>query len=329
MTRLPRRAFLITATLLAACLLLCAGCGTGSSAVDGRGGAAPGNATTSSPQAPAFDPDRAMEHIHQLSVGIGPRPSGTPEEHRAAGYIQGAFLEMGYTDVVEQAFASGAGGTSYNVYAQDVGARPDWVIVVGAHYDSAGSTGSPGANDNASGVGVVLELARVFHGRDNLPTLLFVAFGSEEESEEYEKEDLEYGSAYMADHLEAIDGEVIGMVNLDMVGVGEEAFVYATLEAPDTLSDLFLEFADEQGEEVGFVRDPGDWSDNESFEAEGISSFTLEWQLDPFYHTPGDVFERIEPDLIEESGRLLEGFLSELSVFMCLALEGGDAPRPR
>lgn len=329
MTRVPQRAAMLSAAILAACLLLCAGCGTGGSTVDGPGSAASGNAPSSIPQAPSFDPDRAMKHIHQLSVGIGPRPSGTPEEHRAAEYIQGAFLEMGYTDVVEQAFASGAGRTSYNVYAQDVGARPEWVVVVGAHYDSADSTGSPGANDNASGVGVVLELARAFHGRDNLPTLLFVAFGSEEVSEEYDKEDLEYGSAYMASHLEAMDGEVIGMVNLDMVGVGDTPFVYATLEAPDTLSDLFLDFADEQGVSVDFLQDPGDWSDNESFEAEGVSSFTLEWQLDPYYHTPRDAFERIEPDLIEESGRLLEGFLNELSVFICLTLEDREAPRSR
>jgi hypothetical protein len=262
-----------------------------------------------------------MEHVRQLSVVIGPRVSGTPEEHRAAGYVRDSFSGMGYAEVAEQPFPSGPGLTSYNVYAVDEGARPEWVIVVGAHYDTADATGSPGANDNASGVGVVLELARVFHERDNLPTLVFAAFGSEEESEEYDKDDLEYGSAYMAGHLEALDGEVIGMINLDMVGVGTNAFIYSTLEDPEGLSDLFLDFAEDLGARVGYLHDPGDWSDNESFEEAGVSSFTLEWQLDACYHTPRDAFDRIEKTLIGESGELIEAFLAELGAFDCRLLE--------
>ncbi len=270
-----------------------------------------------------------MEHIDQLSVGIGPRVSGTPEEHLAAGYIRDSFTRMGYPDVTEQAFPSGPGFTSYNVYAVDEGARPEWVVVVGAHYDTADATGSPGANDNASGVGVVLELARAFRQRENLPTLVFVAFGSEEVSEEYDKDDLEYGSAYMAGHLEAVSGEVIGMVNLDMVGVGEDAFVYATLEAPDTLSDLFLDFADEQGEEVDFVRDPGDWSDNEAFEEAGVSSFTLEWQLDQDYHTPRDVYGSVDPGPYRRERAAHRGLPGGLDAFSCRALERSGADRDR
>jgi hypothetical protein len=315
------RAAVFAAAILAVCLLVCTGCGTGGGTVDDPGTATPDNASASSREAPAFDTSLAMEHIDRLSVGIGPRVSGTPEEHLAAAYIRDSFSRMGYAEVEEQPFPSGPGLTSYNVYAVDEGARPEWVVVVGAHYDTADATGSPGANDNASGVGVVLELARAFRDRDNLPTLVFAAFGSEEVSEEYDKDDLEYGSAYMAGQLESLGGEVIGMVNLDMVGVGEAAIAYATLEAPGTFSDLFLDFAEERGEEVGFVRDPGDWSDNEAFEEEGISSFTLEWQLDQDYHTPRDVYGNVDPSLIGESGQLIEAFLIELGAFDCRLLE--------
>lgn len=243
-------------------------------------------------------------------------------------------MEMGYSDVVEQPFACEPDHIGYNVYVEDVGKRPEWVVVVGAHYDTAGGTMSPGANDNASGVAVMLELARVFREEENLPTLLFAAFSSEEDSVEYYEEDILGGSEYLASCLEETgetaggggtggDGtEVIGMVNLDMVGVGDIAVAFATLEAPDTLPELFIGYAGGQGIDVEFVQDPGDWSDNESFEALGISSFTLEWQFDPAYHTIGDTYGHIDSGLVEESGRLLEGFLAWLNGFACHKLAG-------
>ena len=110
-----------------------------------------------------------MQHIRQLSEEIGPRPTGSEAERRADGYIRDAFSNMGYEDVVAQAYGANPGRTSYNVYVEDPGSRPEWVIVVGAHYDTAEGTGSPGADDNASGVAVMLELARLFHDRTTSP----------------------------------------------------------------------------------------------------------------------------------------------------------------
>ncbi len=310
--------------ILTAVLLLSSGCGSSLEGSDGVNGTASANATTRSwflPATPFFNSTRAMEHIRQMSEEIGPRPTGSEAERRADGYIRDAFSSMGYTDVVAQAYPANPGRTSYNLYVEDPGSRPEWVVIVGAHYDTAEDTGSPGADDNASGIAVMLELARLFHDADNVPTLIFTAFASEEYQEFYD-EDMTYsGSAYLAEHLREVGGEVIGMVNLDMVGVGDTPIVFSTLEGPRTLSDYFISFAGRRNVDVEFVEDPGGWSDNESFEALGISSFTLEWLEDPNYHTPQDTYDGIRLDDIARSGRLVGTFLEGLDADTCKSLQ--------
>jgi hypothetical protein len=320
---MTHRVIAILAAILAAILLLSSGCG--SSSQGGKGGVNQSpdaeNRSWFPPAAPLFNPALAMQHIRQLSEEIGPRPTGSEAERRADGYIRDAFSSMGYEDVVAQAYAANPGRTSYNVYVEDPGSRPEWVVVVGAHYDTAEGTGSPGADDNASGVAVMLELARLFHDSDNVPTLVFAAFASEE-SQEYYDEDMTYsGSQYLAERMREMSGKVVGMVNLDMVGVGDTPIVFATLEAPATLSDSFISFAERRNLDVGFVQDPGYWSDNESFEALGISSFTLEWLEDPNYHTPQDAFDGIRLEAIAQSGRLAAAFLKGLDANLCKRLQ--------
>jgi acetylornithine deacetylase/succinyl-diaminopimelate desuccinylase-like protein len=124
-------------------------------------------------------------------------------------------------DVWTQPFAyswSGNEIVAENVVAvlpgTDIGAG---VYVIGAHYDSIttdwmnGETYAPGANDNASGVAAVLEIARVLAPRTNRATLIFVAFASEETGRQ--------GSiAFAKDYLQAQRIDVRGMINLDIIG---------------------------------------------------------------------------------------------------------------
>src|SRR5207245_10884603 len=95
----------------------------------------------------------------------------------AAGHISQQFREMGYT-VREQVFVVEA-KTVKNLEAELPGkSRPKEIILFGAHYDSV--IGSPGANDNATGVAAVLSLARFAKEYRFARTLRFVAFVNEE-----------------------------------------------------------------------------------------------------------------------------------------------------
>ncbi len=136
------------------------------------------NAAHSASPSPApmvFSVEEALRHIAYLANDIGPRYSAEGER-RAAEYISSEFTSMGYT-VESQQFDRSSGGTSVNIIAKhpETDFSRGWVVI-GGHYDTVES--SSGANDNASGIGVILALAAAFRER-SMP-VQWVAFGREE-----------------------------------------------------------------------------------------------------------------------------------------------------
>jgi hypothetical protein len=131
---------------------------------------------------------------------------------RAADYIAEQFVSFGYT-VVRQPFLF-RGATYYNLVAELTGAElPDDILVVGAHYDTVGTT--PGADDNASGVAGLLELARTLAGTRLAKTVRFVAFALEEPPA-YRTRNM--GSYHYARALHEKKEHVTGMICLEMIG---------------------------------------------------------------------------------------------------------------
>ena len=122
--------------------------------------------------------DNLKRHVAELAGGIGERNVWRPGTmSAAAAYIRMALEGTGYA-VSVQPFTSN-GLTLVNIEAVLPGHdTEDEVIVVGAHYDSV--VGCPGADDNASGVAALLELARLLAGTTLQRTVRFVAFATEE-----------------------------------------------------------------------------------------------------------------------------------------------------
>jgi Zn-dependent M28 family amino/carboxypeptidase len=121
---------------------------------------------------------RIEEHVRHLAVTIGERNMGRPDAlDAAADYIAASFESDGLA-VSRQEFTVG-GGQAANIVAETgVAGSPAEIVVAGAHYDSV--AGSPGANDNASGVAVLLEAARLLAGFEGGRRLRFIAFANEE-----------------------------------------------------------------------------------------------------------------------------------------------------
>jgi len=117
-------------------------------------------------------------HVQTLAGQIGERNVFSHDRLvMAADYIGATLAGAGY-EARRQPFEVG-GKICENVEAEVRGSqRPDDIIVIGAHYDSV--QGSPGANDNASGVAAMLALARAFAKASPARTLRFVAFTNEE-----------------------------------------------------------------------------------------------------------------------------------------------------
>lgn len=132
------------------------------------------------PQASILPPlsGRLHEHVLQLAGMIGERNVWRPTAlHAAADYIRHTWRQQGH-EVVSQSYEV-YGVNSENLVVECGGASsPGEIILVGAHYDSV--RGSPGANDNASGVAGLLEIGRALAGQNLRRTVRLVTFVNEE-----------------------------------------------------------------------------------------------------------------------------------------------------
>jgi len=148
------------------------------------------------------------------------------------------------------------------------------------------------ANDNAPGVAAILEAARVLRAERTPAGLEFVAFDAEELGL--------YGSqAYV--RSERIRG-VVGMVNLDMVGVGER-FLVGNTGPDDRLVEITLEAARRVG--VRLERGRLGSSDHVPFEQAAKPAAFLHRPEDPRYHSPQDTPEWVRPEFLEQAVRVV------------------------
>ena len=161
--------------------------------------------------------ERLRAHVEHLASAIGPRhPQGEEEAlEEAADYVAEAWRELGLT-VGEQRYALESGVEVRNLVTEISGSDPSLpLVLVGAHYDTV-FTGTPGADDNASGVAVLLELSRALADATPRRTVRLVAFTCEEPPY-FQTADM--GSLRYALALQAEGVEVAAMFALDCVGV--------------------------------------------------------------------------------------------------------------
>jgi Zn-dependent M28 family amino/carboxypeptidase len=157
---------------------------------------------------------RLEQDVRVLSEGYGGRSAWDRDRLNAAGYWVASRLEsIGYFVALE-AVPNGDGSEGFNVIAELAGtALPDEIVVVGAHYDAEVKT--PGADDNASGVAGMLELARRFAGRPMARTVRFVGFTNEESSN---SRGGKMGSRVSAANSKARGEKIVAMMSLEMIG---------------------------------------------------------------------------------------------------------------
>jgi Zn-dependent M28 family amino/carboxypeptidase len=151
--------------------------------------------------------------VEKLAGEIGERHvMRRPAYETAADFIEASFRAAGWP-VRREGFDDGE-GTSWNLVAGKTGrAAPAEILVVGAHYDTV--PGTPGANDNASGVAALLALARHFAGKETGRTLRLVAFANEEPGA-FQTELM--GSLVHARGCRARKENVVGMLSLETIG---------------------------------------------------------------------------------------------------------------
>ena len=200
-----------------------------------------------------------------------------------------------------------------NVIGYVVGKKyPNKYIVIGGHYDHLGMMGSkalfPGANDNASGVALVMDLARFYAKPANQPdfTMVFIAFGAEEAGL--------LGSRYFVDHPKVPLSDIRFMINLDLLGTGEKGLmVVNATTCPEEFNKLkSINSAQKYVVDIQ-SRPPAPISDHAPFYQKGVSSFYLYLMGDyPFYHDTEDKFEKLSFAGYDGTYKLITDFVKEI-----------------
>jgi hypothetical protein len=250
-------------------------------------------------QGETIDLRQAMAHLRTLAAG--PRPTGTPEEARAASYIEEVLAAQGYR-VERQPVPLPGGGESANVAARpELDPARNRYLVVGAHYDTV--VGSPGANDNASGVAVLLELARVLAARPARLPVVFVAFGAEEGRPGPQHRSL-VGSQHYARGMSPEEARhLVAMINLDMIGRGEALLSTQRINMKRGVHQRMLGLAGRLGVPARELLTP-QVSDSVPFASRGIETGWLWTGVEPAYHSPLDTPGNITPESLDWAGRL-------------------------
>jgi Zn-dependent M28 family amino/carboxypeptidase len=164
------------------------------------------------PDQPSIE-SNLRRHVDSLAGLIGPRCLQKPKTiHATIGYIEGQWAGIGYASSRESFNALGDEAT--NLFVEQPGTKAaDDIIVLGAHYDTIFST--PGADDNASAVAVLLEVSRLLRDTQSKRSIRYVAFACEEPP--YFNLDA-MGSQHHARQARLRGDKIRGMLCLEMVG---------------------------------------------------------------------------------------------------------------
>ncbi|SDM31209.1 Peptidase family M28 [Daejeonella rubra] len=262
----------------------------------------------------AQDVDRSklLRDIETLSSDkYAGRKTGTDGNNAAAEYISGRFKETGlrsFQDKFRHPFSfknrksEPINGTNLIGFVKG---KTDDVIVISAHYDHVGVNNSQiynGADDNASGVSVLLGIAEYFKDHKPRNTLLFIAFDAEEMG-------LQGAYAFIKEPLPSRNSIILN-VNMDMVSHNDKSELYASGTYKTPVLKEIIKGADENtGINILFGHDiPGsgkdDWtmqSDQGPFAKENIPFIYFGVEDHDDYHKPTDIFANINQDFFHSA----------------------------
>lgn len=278
--------------------------------------------------------------VVHLATTIGERNLNFYSQlERARQYVRDEFTAAGLQPQEQKFQVSGV--ACYNIDAELKGTKtPVEIVLIGAHYDSA--RGTPGANDNASGVAVLLALARHFGKTSPGRTIRFVAF-TNEEPPYFQKGNM--GSLHYARRCRQRNENLVAMLSLETMGYYRDE--PNTQHYPDPLGYAYpsegnfigvignvgsrklvrrvvesfrrqTEFPCEGGAVPGDMKGVG-WSDHWSFWQEDYSGVMITDTAPfryPYYHTPEDTPDRID---YERLARVTAGLQKVIAEF-------GDVP---
>ncbi len=258
-----------------------------------------------------FDGQAAYEHV-TAQMAIGPRPTGSAGNQKTAEYIAEQLEKQGWSVEFQDFTYRGTPGR--NIIAK-AGHGP--VAIIGAHYDTRRVADNdpdpalrgepePGANDGASGVAVLLELARVLD-KVRLTNEVWLTFFDAEDNGRLNGWDFSAGSSEMANKLPVTPEMVIVA---DMIGDSDQQ-IYKERNSTPALVEKIWGIAARLGYQDAFLP-AAKWSmtdDHTPFLQRGIPAVDLIDFDYPYWHTTQDTADKVAPVSLERVGRVLQALL--------------------
>ncbi|HUT24454.1 MAG TPA: M28 family peptidase [Sumerlaeia bacterium] len=210
----------------------------------------PGQSYTG-PLPPLTDAERVLSddlrrHVSVLADEIGERNVFLSAKlDRSAAYLEEVLRGVGF-EAGSQWFEVGKHSVRNLEAELPGGEKKNEIVIVGAHYDSV--VGTPGANDNGSGVAAMLELARLLKDSRPARTIRFVAFVNEEPPF-FQTRDM--GSFHYARRCRKRDENVVAMLSLETIGY------YSDEPGSQKYPPLFSFFYPNRGDFIAFVGNVG------------------------------------------------------------------------
>ena len=243
------------------------------------------------------DAARAVRLATLLADDVGPRPAGGRADAVSRLLVASWLRDAGW-EVDEQAVPLPQGGATANLVARWDG-RGDGEphVVLGAHLDTV--AGSPGGNDNASGVGALVALAaELADEAAGLPVpVVLVAFGAEEYQPSSPRQH-HIGSEHYADQA---GDDVVAMLSLDMLAFGPTTCICWYDAGPPTLAQRLAALAGDGGFRV---EHRGDISDHGPFARRGVPAAFLWTYREPRWHSPDDTADHLQVDAVRRAADL-------------------------
>jgi glutaminyl-peptide cyclotransferase len=276
--------------------------------------AVPPPPTAAAVESNAFDGPSAFAYL-EAQMAFGPRWPGSPGHTAVADYILAELTALGW-QAEEQPFVYQDVTVRNLIGRANVGQGP--IIFLGAHYDTrkiadmtpGSSEPVPGAVDGASGVAVLLELARTLN-LEAIPREIWLVFFDAEDqgSGGMPGWDWIVGSTYMAENL-TVTPEAVVVV--DMVGDADQQLYYEGFSDPVLRAALWQIAA-----ELGY----GDFfipqlrytmiDDHLPFVERGITAVNIIDFDYPYWHTVEDTTDKASPDSLARVGHTLQVWLEQ------------------
>jgi glutaminyl-peptide cyclotransferase len=258
-----------------------------------------------------FSGKTAFEHV-EAQMMLGPRPTGSAAGQATGDYIIAQLKKFGWT-TEEQRFDYRATGIRNIIGRKGKGPA----MILGAHYDTRRRADQdkvnptapvPGADDGASGVAVLLELARSLDA-SKLRNQVWLAFFDAEDNGDLDGWEWTVGSGYMAQHL-TVKPEVVIVV--DMIGDADQQ-IYYDRSSNTQWNERIWKTAAQLGYDKYLIPQPK-WAmfdDHTPFAQQSIPAVDIIDFDYPYWHTTADTSDKLSPDSLERVGRTLQVLLEQ------------------